>query len=139
MQMIFIPVKQENYFLRIYCWIPVREGWLSRWSFLKKEAENTKEKCKHGNGIEKKEVDYHGKIAGDKGTGGIHGKGCEQFTEGLNEVSGYGGKAVPLSVLGYTSDPCPASGCNRLCVTGSMESEDGSMGKSWGERNRPDR
>lgn len=38
-----------------------------------------------------------------------------------------------------TSDPCPASGCNRLCVTGSMESEDGSMGKSWGERNRPDR
>ena len=77
MQMIFIPVKQENYFLRIYCWIPVREGWLSRWSFLKKEAENTKEKCKHGNGIEKKEVDYHGKIAGDKGTGGIHGKGCE--------------------------------------------------------------
>lgn len=25
------------------------------------------------------------------------------------------------------------------CVTGSMESEDGSMGKSWGERNRPDR
>lgn len=49
------------------------------------------------------------------------------------------GKAVPLSVLGYTSDPCPASGCNRLCVTGSMESEDGSMGKSWGERNRPDR
>ncbi len=51
--------------------------------FPKKEAENTKEKCKHGNGIEKKEVDYHGKIAGDKGTGGIHGKGCEQFTEGL--------------------------------------------------------
>ena len=114
MQMIFIPVKQENYFLRIYCWIPVREGWLSRWSFLKKEAENTKEKCKHGNGIEKKEVDYHGKIAGDKGTGGIHGKGCEQFTEGLDEVSGYGGKAVPLSVLGYTSDPCPASACVSL-------------------------
>ena len=26
------------------------------------------------------------------------------------------------------------------CVSaGSMESEDGSMGKSWGERNRPDR
>jgi len=47
--------------------------------------------------------------------------------------------AAKLSVLGYTSDPCPASGCNRLCVTGSMESEDGSMGKSWGERNRPDR
>ena len=47
--------------------------------------------------------------------------------------------AAKLYVLGYTSDPCPASGCNRLCVTGSMESEDGSMGKSWGERNRPDR
>ena len=66
-------------------------------------------------------------------------KDVSSSPEGLDEVSGYGGKAVPLSVLGYTSDPCPASGCNRLCVTGSMESEDGSMGKSWGERNRPDR
>lgn len=38
MQMIFIPVKQENYFLRIYCWIPVREGMAFQMEFPKKRG-----------------------------------------------------------------------------------------------------
>ena len=65
-----------------------------------------------------------------------------QEIRGLAEYTAKDVSSSPKDWMKYLDTAaklCPASGCNRLCVTGSMESEDGSMGKSWGERNRPDR
>ncbi|MFR1577549.1 MAG: hypothetical protein ACLSUO_00635 [Lachnospiraceae bacterium] len=42
----------------------------------------------------------HVKITGCPEDDGVYGRGSQPFSQGLDEISGYGGKAVPVFLCG---------------------------------------
>ena len=61
----------------------------------------------------------------------------KQFSERLDELSGYRSQIIPIPIYGSASDSCTASTGNCLCVAGIMESKNVPVGKQRGKRNCP--
>ncbi len=60
-------------------------------------------------------------ITGHPGTGTGTCRISEQFAQGLDGLYGHSIKVIPVFFFRPASDPCTASGSNRLCITGIME------------------
>ena len=56
-----------------------------------------------------------------RGLAEFHAERYQQFTDRLDELSGYCSQTVSLSIYASAFDSCTASTCNRLCVAGIME------------------